>query len=238
MSPTTLVPLVTPPVTPTVMPPVVEPVAAVIPQGIWQSAAGAVTSVSTVVTANGQVWSVLTNATTTRILKANLALNGSGSSGTGKAFVLGTADIEAVTLNATSVARTSLSGTIVSTATTAGAVAQTDQFSLTYQSRYETPATLASFAGGAWTATLGAGTLNWSITSDGAITGTRTTGCTYAGRLSLRTEARAVADMVLTESCPAVTQFSGIALKTQDNAGITMLLTTTGDAQGVVIGLK
>ena len=54
----------------------------------------------------------------------------------------------------------------------------------------------------------------------------------------MRTEAKAVSDVVRTESCPAVTQMSVVALKTPDNAGITVLLTTAGDAQGVVIGLK
>ena len=169
------------------------------------------------------------------MLKANLATSGAGLSGTGKAYLLGSTTTEAVTLSATAVSKTSLSGTI--TATT-GASAQAEPFSLVYQSRYDTPATLASFTGSAWSGTLGAGTLNWSIDSSGKITGTRTMGCTYTGQLSLRTEAKAVADVVLTESCPALIQMSGVALKTTDNTGITMLLTTTGDAAGVLIGLK
>ena len=199
-------------------------------QGIWQSGAGAATVTSTVVTDNGQVWSVLTNAGTTRLVKASLAASGTGFTGSGKAFVLGATTAESVTLTATAVAKSSLSGSISSTT-------QTEPYSLAYQSRYDTPVTLANFAG-TWSATLGPGTVNWTISSAGVISGTRTTGCTYTGQVSLRTEARAVADAVITESCPAVTQLSGVAVKTSDNTGITLLLTTTGDAQAVVIGLR
>lgn len=222
-----------------------------LPHGIWQSAAGAAITTSALVTQDGQVWSVLTTTgtttgttpSTTRLLKANLAASGGvGFSGTGKVYLLGTptATPEAVTLNATALSKTSLSGTIASaaSATAPAATPQTEPFSLAYQSRYDTPTTLASFAGNAWTAILGAGTLNWRIEADGKITGTRTTGCTYTGQISLRTEAKAVANVAITESCPAVTQMSGVALKTADNTGITLLLTTSGDAQGVVIGLK
>lgn len=212
-----------------------------IPQGIWQSAVGAATTTSALVMQDGQVWSVLTSTSTTpsttRLLKASLAARGAGFNGTGKAYVLGTTvasatPAEAVTLSATSVSKTSLNGSITGTTT------QAESFSLAYQSRYDTPVTLASFVGSAWSGTLGNGTVNWRIDSAGNITGTRTTGCTYSGQLSLRTEAKAVADVVLTESCPALTQMSGVALKTPDNTGITLMLTTTGDAAGVLIGLK
>jgi hypothetical protein len=54
----------------------------------------------------------------------------------------------------------------------------------------------------------------------------------------LRPEAKAVADVAVTERCPAVTQLSGVAVKSADGAGITMLLTTDGDAQGVLLGLR
>lgn len=198
-------------------------------QGIWQSGAGAATVSSTVVTDSGQVWSVLTTAGTTRLVKASLAASGTGFTGSGKAFVLGATTVESVTMTATAVAKSSLSGSISSTT-------QAEPYSLAYQSRYDTPATLANFTG-TWSATLGPGTVSWTISSAGAISGTRTTGCTYTGQLSLRPEARAVADAVITESCPAVTQLSGVAVKTADNTGITLLLTTTGDAQAVVVGL-
>ncbi|MDD2882650.1 MAG: hypothetical protein PHQ58_19690 [Rhodoferax sp.] len=198
-------------------------------QGLWQSGAGAETVTSTVVTDNGQVWSVFTTAGATRLVKASLAASGTGFTGTGKAFVLGANTVEAIILTATAVAKSSLSGSISSTA-------QTESYSLAYQSRYDTPITVASFAG-SWSATLGPGTVNWTISNSGVITGTRTTGCTYTGQVSLRPEAKAVVDAVITESCPTVTQLSGIAVKSADNTGITLLMTTTGDAQAVVIGL-
>lgn len=200
-------------------------------QGLWQSAEGAATTISTVVTDNGQVWSVLTNAGITRLIKATLAASGTGFTGAGKVFVLGTTTVDAVTLNAAAVVKSSLNGNISSTT-------QTEPFSLAYQTRYETPAALIDFAGSTWSATLGPGTVNWSISSSGVITGTRTTGCTYSGQVSLRAETKAVADVVVTESCPAVTQLSGVAVKTTDNTGITMMLTTTGDTQAVLLSLR
>ena len=200
-------------------------------QGLWQSSEGAATTISTLVTDNGQVWSVLSNAGITRLVKTNLAASSTGFTSAGKAFVLGTTTVDAVTLNAAAVAKSSLKGNISSTT-------QTEPFSLAYQTRYETRATLIDFAGVTWSATLGSGTVNWSISSSGVITGTRTTGCTYVGQISLRAETKAVADVVVTESCPAVTQLTGVAVKTTDNTGITIMLTTTENTQAVLLGLR
>lgn len=198
-------------------------------QGIWQSASGTTTNTSSVVTESGQIWSILTTAGTTRLVKASLANSTSGFTGSGKSFVLGTTVIDAVNLNLAAIAKTTLSGNISNTT-------QTEAFSLAYQTRYDTPVSLANFSG-VWQATLGPGTVNWNVSNSGAITGTRTTGCTYVGQLSLRPEAKAVADVTITESCPAITQLSGVALKTADNTGITMLMTTSEDAQGVLLSL-
>ena len=199
-------------------------------QGIWQSAAGADMVNSTLVTDDGQVWSILTTASTTRLLKASLARAASGFTGTGKSFVLGTTAAEGVNMSVSAVAKTSLSGNI-SNAT------QSESYSLAYQTRYDVSATLASFVGN-WGATLGPGAVSLTIGSTGAIAGTRTTGCTYVGQLSLRTEGRAVVDVAMTETCPAVTQMAGVAVKTNDNKGITMLMTTVCDAQAVVLALR
>lgn len=208
-------------------PPTLSNIAA---QGIWHSATGAATDVSAVVTDSGQVWSLHTAAGTTRLVKAALSSSASGFTGTGKSFVLGSTAVDTVTVNATALAKTSMSGNITSPT-------QSEVLDLAYQTRYDTPVTLSNFAG-TWSATLGPGTVTWTIDSAGVITGTRTTGCTYTGQLSLRPEAKAVANAVITESCPAVTQLSGVAIKTTDNKGITMLLTTAGDAQGAVLILR
>jgi hypothetical protein len=228
--------VITPDPTPNPTPdPSQPPLSTAIPQGIWQSGVGAPSTASVIVTPSGQVWGVFSGTDTTRLLKGQVASSGAAFTGQGTAYLLGTSTADAATVSVTSVPKTSLSGTVSGQI---NGTTQTEPFSLAYQSRYDTPVTLASFAGSAWSATLGAGTVKWSIDANGALTGTRTTGCTYTGQLSLRTEAKAVADVSITESCPAVTQMSGVAVKTQDNAGITMLLTTTGDAQGVLVGLR
>jgi hypothetical protein len=224
------------PAAPTPTPDPIQPPAAIaVPQGIWQSATGALTTTSVLVTENGQVWGVFSNAAGTRLLKGQVANTGTAFTGQGKSYILGSTVTDNATVSVTTVPKTSLSGSVTGSVNNGS---QTESFSLVYQSRYETPVTLASFTGNAWGATLGAGTITWRIDANGALTGTRTTGCTYTGQLSLRTEEKAVADVAITESCPAVTQMSGVAVKTSDNAGITMLLTTTGDAQGVLVGLR
>lgn len=207
------------------------PIASSLPvQGIWRSAAGAVPAVSALVTDNGQTWVVLTDSGSTRLVKASLTASGAGFTGTGKGFDLGTTTVLPITLSATAVAKTSLSGNISS-------AGQSEPYSLAYQTSYDTPAALTDFAG-TRSASLGPGTVTWSINNNGALTGTRTTGCSYTGQVTLRPEASAVVDVAVTESCPAVTQLSGVAVKSADSAGITMLLTTANDAQGVLLSLR
>ena len=70
-----------------------------------------------------------------------------------------------------------------------GSGAEAQELALAWRARYDTSASLAGLAG-AWGATISAGTLRWSIDADGHISGTRTTGCTYTGQLSLRAERR------------------------------------------------
>jgi len=113
----------------------------------------------------------------------------------------------------------------------------TENYSLAYQTRYDTAATLGDFAG-VWSATLGPGTVNWTIGATGALTGTRTTGCTYTGQLSVRPEQKAVLDAAITETCAgAVTQLSGVAVKSEDKGGINLLMTNADDSAAVAVTL-
>ncbi len=75
-----------------------------------------------------------------------------------------------VTLSANAVTKTSLSGVIVATPSETSSATSPPVPTLSLA--YDTPVTLASFAGSAWTATLGAGTLSWGIDSTGKISGT------------------------------------------------------------------
>lgn len=200
-------------------------------QGLWRSPSGAASTLSAVALPDGKVWALISNASSIRLLKASFALQNNSLVGTGKSFNLGTGTTGAISMSSSVVEKSSLNGAI----TTAGV---SEPYSLAYQSRYDTPASLGDFAG-AWSATLGPGTVNWNINTSGALTGTRTTGCTYTGQISLRTDLKAVANAVVTETCAgAVTQLSGVAIKNEDKLGITMLMTNADESAAVAVSLK
>jgi hypothetical protein len=199
-------------------------------QGIWQSPAGAASSTSAIVLPDGTSWSVVTSGTTTSLLKSSLVVQGSAFSGTGRAYTLGTSTVDAITVIASVVEKIILSGTVSRTG-------QTEPSALAYQSHYDTPTTLADVAG-TWSATLGPGVVTWAIASDGVLTGSRTTGCTYSGRLSLRSERKAVVDVAITETCSGTdTLLSGVSALGVDKTNLGMVMTTPNDAAAVAVSL-
>lgn len=221
-----------PPVTPEPTP---TPTLAAL-QGIWQSAAGDATSTSAIVLPDGHLWAVQVNgtgaSTTTRVLKATLAVQGNGYNATGKSYTLGgsTSAPATVPVAASVVEKTRLDVRV-------GAEASTQTLSLAWQSRYDTSASLAGFAG-AWSATVGPGTVRWSIDEQGRVTGLRTTGCTYTGQLALRPERKAVVDVSVQEDCAgARTQLDGVATLQPELGRLSMVMTTADEAQAVVLGL-
>jgi hypothetical protein len=200
-------------------------------QGIWRSAAGAGTTLSAVVLPDGKLWALMSDASSTRLLKASLAVQSGSLAGSGKNYTLGTSTLDNVALAASVIAKTSLTGNI-----TAAAPAAAQSLSLSCQTRYDTAATLADFTGN-WTSPVGSPVvLTWTVSagvSSDTITGT--TGCTYAGSLSLRTESKAVVDAAVNETCADVVKpFAGVALgRDSTGAGVTtssalLLLTSTG----------
>lgn len=220
--------------TPTPQPGPTATLAAV--QGIWQSAAGGASSTSAIVLPDGGLWAVQVSGTgasaTTRVLKATLAVQGSGYSATGKSYTLGgnTSAPATVPVVASVVEKTSLS---VRTGTDASA----ETLVLAWQARYDTSASLAGFAG-AWSATLGPGTVHWNIDDQGRISGTRTTGCTYTGQLALRPERKAVVDALVQEDCAGTrTQLGGVATINPDTDRMSMVMTTANETQAVLLGL-
>ena len=199
-------------------------------QGIWRSPAGAASTLSAVALPDGKVWALVSDASSTRVVKGSFAVQGNAYLASGTSFILGTTASSSTSLTATVLEKTSLSG-VISTGS------QSENYSLAYQSRYDTAAALTDFAG-AWSATLGPGVVNWAIAASGALTGTRTTGCTYTGQLSPRAEQKAVVDAVVTETCAgAVTQLSGVAVKSEDKASITMLMTNADETAAVAVNL-
>jgi len=213
--------------TPTPTPAPTPTVAAM--QGIWQSAAGAASSTSAIALPDGTLWTVLVNTSGTVLQKSSVTSQTTGFAGTGKAYTLGSTTVQSITSTVSFVEKTSLSGTV----TRAG---QAEPFALTYLSRYDTPAVLADLAG-TWTVTLGPGVTTWTVGSTGALTGSRTTGCTYTGQFSLRSEQKAVMDVAVTETCATVvTKLSGVATLSSDKSTLSTVMTTTADAAGFVAG--
>lgn len=221
-------------------------------QGIWQStagAAGAATTVSALVLPDGQLWAVLANGTgasasaSTQVLKATLAVQGSGYSATGKRFALdgGASAVTSVPVGVSVKEKDTLSLQLG-----AGTTAETK--TLVWQPRYETPVQLSELAGN-WSATLGAGTVRWAVDGQGGITGTRTTGCTYSGQFGLRPERKAVVEVQVQEDCDGVrVQFSGVgtlqpvvATSTGTAAvpgRLNLVLTTADEKQAVLLGMQ
>ena len=191
---------------------------------------------------DGHLWAVNVMGTgassVTQVLKATLAVEGAGYNATGKIYTFGNStgagsSSEAVSLpvSATVVPNTSLT---VQVGPAAGAQ---PPFTLAWQSRYDTGATLAGFAG-QWNGAIGAGTVSWTITPQGGITGSRTTGCTYTGQLALRPERKAVVDTQVQEDCAGTrTQLTGVATLNPDTGRLSVVTTTADQAQAVLLGL-
>jgi hypothetical protein len=212
-------------------PPVTEPATAAL-QGLWQSPAGAASTVSAIALPNGQLWAIISNAGVTRLIKVGLSAQTSDFAGSGKSYTLGSNTSAVSTAVSVSVVeKNSLSGSFTASG------GQPEAFALAYQSRYDTPAVLGDFAGN-WQAPLGPGVVNWTIASTGALTGTRTTGCTYSGLLSLRAEHKAVLDTAVNENCAGtVVPLTGVAVLSGDKNRINMMLTTADEATGVALSL-
>ncbi len=201
----------------------------VLPQGIWRGSNDDGTLAVMVVpeSTGGTVWAVgrgvattstnpTTTATITSLYQASLSASGQSFAGTGTALaVVGTA------------VPTSTPGLTVTVA--AGSPAgQTILFALngevgalTYGSHYDTPASLTASPGstlwaGTWASAqsvqgLGSVVTQWTVASNGAVTGSGTGGCTYTGTVLPRSEGKALVNVTLTETCGgSVFGFTGV----------------------------
>jgi hypothetical protein len=148
----------------------------------------------------------------------------------GKSFTLGTTTTSCTSLTATVLEKTSLSG-VISTGS------QNENYSLAYQSSYDTAAALAEFSG-VWSATLEPGVVNWTVGSNGALTGSRTTGCTYTGQVSLHTENKAVVTVTIAEACAgSVTQLTGVGALSSGKTLLGLVMTMAGEGSAVAVNL-
>lgn len=200
-------------------------------QGLWQSPAGASPAISAIVLPDGQLWAVVAEGSTIRVLRAGLAGQASNYSGSGKSYLLGTSTVTSGSVTASVVEKSSLTGAITPNGDAS------EPFSLAYQARYDTAATLAQFAG-AWRDVQGPGAQNWNIAANGALTGTRTTGCTYVGQLTERAERKAVVDVSMTEDCAGNrVRLLGVATL-NTTSGISMVVATENESAAVALTLS
>jgi hypothetical protein len=207
-------------------------------QGLWQSTAtGSVTSAAMVLP-DGRMWLVTTDTTnspaSTRLVKARLVGTAGSAifSGTGtRHFVDRDSALPiGVTVSANVVEKATLNGGI-------SGITVSEGYNLAYLSRYDTPAVLADHAG-TWTATLGPGVVTWAVNASGALSGTRTTGCTYTGQISLRPEQKALVEVAIAENCAgSLTTLSGVGALSADKGRLSLFLTSAGEASAAVISL-
>jgi len=194
---------------------------------------------------DGQLWAVLVNgagvSSTTRVLKASLAAQGSHYSAAAQSYTQGSgASAPGSVPVAASVVDKGALEVRVGTGTGAESLA------LALQARYDSPTQLADLVGN-WSAAVGPGVVRLAVDAQGRITGSRTTGCTYTGQLSLRAECKAVVDAQLQEDCVgARVQVSGVATAQAAAttatgtvpAQLSMVLTTADETQAVVLALQ
>lgn len=192
----------------------------VLPQGIWRVSGddGSLAVMVLPETTGGTVWAVGRSAdlTTTSLYQASVSASGHVFSGTGTALTV-----------VSSASPTSTPGLTVTLA--AGSPAgQTLSFALNgevgaldYGSHYDTPASLDGASGttlwaGTWgisqsVAGLGSLVTSWTVDASGAVTGSGSGGCTYTGSVQLRTEAKALVNVTLTETCGSTVHgFTGV----------------------------
>lgn len=198
-----------------------DPTPPVLPQGIWR-ATGVDGTLAVMVlpeTNGGTVWAVgrSSDQTTTSLYQASVSASGQTFAGTGTALtVVGTASPTSTPSLTVTLAAGSPAGQTMSFALN-GEIGALD-----YGSHYDTPATLTTSTGtttlwsGTWSSSqsvqgLGSLVTQWTVGTDGVISGIGTGGCSYAGTVGLRAEGKALVDVALTETCSnTVRQFSGI----------------------------
>lgn len=200
-------------------------------QGIWRDPAGAARELSALTLPDGKIWFLDRSANTTRVIKGDFEVKGSTFQSNGRSFILGTTTVTSSNLLAAVVKKSSLSLTV-------SAGSQSENFNLIYQPRYDTAATLADFSG-SWRGSLVGYTVSWLLTPSGLLSGSSSAGCTYDGELNLRAEQKATVNVRVTENCAgALVQLSGVAVKTEDKTGVTLIFTNADDSAAVAINLR
>ncbi len=170
-------------------------------QGVWDTAAQATLPASALITPDGRfIMRMQPTTTSDRIVMAQFKPTSSGYAASGLDVLLkdDKTTVTEVTLNIENVsARTSM------TLQTSKSGQASENFVLSYSNRYEAAISLADFTG-TWTDVVADyAKVTWTVNNKGEFTGTSSSSkqCTWAGKISLRNEARGVANVVVKETC-------------------------------------
>jgi hypothetical protein len=215
-------------------------------QGFWSGTVtgnpDGATSVSAVITPAQSAWVVLLNGSTPiALVNANLSttttMGGSQASatGTGSYFKLGTTVRQNITVTGVATRSNTFSGTAT--------LATTPLTSFTWTSNgnaaYSTPATTTDLVA-SWSGSTDGGsvTVTWSVNSSGTVTGSSTTGCTYAGSIAPIASV-AVYSMAVAETCgAAVENLSGIATLNASKSILSIAYTAAAGTKGNLLQLQ
>lgn len=196
-------------------------------QGRWSTAVGSAPAHTAIglpaANASAAIWVLANDAS--RLMK--LSAQDSGAL-TGKAYALGQ-NTAATAVNGQWSMSASKAMTLTGLPSGTLALAQADAF---------TSAAVQADAAGAWKATVGsnAQSVSWTVAASGAVSGSSTTGCTYAGTLAAMTNASAYTASVK-ETCSdgASAQFTGIATLNSAKNALSMVATNADESAGVAL---
>ena len=196
-------------------------------KGRWVTAAGVTPATTAVVVpdANGAANAWLLAQDASRLVKLVVR---SDSSANGKSYALGQGNAtgQAVT-GQVNAALAASPKTIAFTGLNTGTLTQSDTLA--------TPAVQAEVQGN-WSATVGsnAQTVQWSLTTTGSMTGTSTTGCTYAGSVAALASTAAYG-VSFNESCAdgSKTTFNGVGTLNVAKNGLTVVVASADESRGL-----
>ncbi len=198
-------------------------------QGIWSSKTSS-TSTSTIVLPDLRFWTVISEGSALRLITAQLAVTGTKVTGEGKSYLVGTNGSSASTITLSKNYATAI------TIDTVSGSQKTSRLE-TYQPKYEISVSLADFAK-SWSAIVGIGKFNWTVSTVGVIAGSSTTGCTYTGQLTERPERKAVMDTSITETCAdTVRKLQGVSTLNAEKTQWNLVATTSDETNALVISL-
>jgi hypothetical protein len=209
--------------------PTPTPAPAPLIKGFWTGSLGN-TATQAIILANGDTWVVfMESGVVTRFARMQTTTSANSFSNSGTQYLLQSGTAETGTATGTFTEKKEMSGTMT-------AASGSSSFAVTYDTRYDTVASLSD-AAGTWTGSYtGNGSLTMTITPTGALSGTSTTGCSYNGSLQTRAADPAVFDLGFTETCPvgAAKQLAGIATVNTAKTALSVAVTTSDRAQGAL----